>query len=103
MVLSILTAAGLAFAVLLFRCSPEHDEWDDSGTPDDCEAACDNLLELGCDGAEGSPGPDEEYGTPDDVPCADVCREIMTEGGITMHPACVAEAESCEAVEECFE
>lgn len=92
---------GAVLAVLMFmRCAPV-DDWGDSGTPDDCPAACDNLDRLECDGADGSPGPDEEFGTADDRPCEAVCRGVMGEG-VTMHPACVADAESCDAVEECF-
>ena len=68
----------------------------------DCAAACANLELLGCDGAEGSPGLDEEYGTSDDVPCDQVCRETEA-GGIPMHTACVAAAGSCDAVDECFD
>jgi hypothetical protein len=89
-------------AVAMFGCESEPD-WDDSGTPDDCEAACERIEELGCDGAEGSPGPDEEYGTKDDVPCVEVCRNVMIEGGVSMHPACVSDAESCEAADACFD
>ena len=97
--LSFFTA--LLFIVVMFNGCAPLDDHEDGGTPDDCAAACANLEQLGCDGAEGSPGVDEEYGTEDDVPCEDVCRDVM-EGGITMHPACVAAAESCEAVDECF-
>jgi hypothetical protein len=90
-------------AVMMFNgCTPEPD-WDDSGTPDDCEAACERIEELGCEGAEGSPGPDEEYGTEDDVPCVEVCRNVMVEGGVSLHPACVAAADNCNAVDACFD
>lgn len=80
-----------------------NDDWEDGGSPDDCHAACDNLAKLGCPGAEGSPGPDEEYGTQDDVSCAEVCQNVMEEGGISMHPACVASADNCSEADECFD
>ena len=66
-----------------------------------CRGACSNIAELGCDGAEGSPGPDEVYGTEDDVPCAEVCEE--TEGaGVSMETGCVSAADDCDAVDACF-
>jgi hypothetical protein len=91
----------LAFlAYLILRhggCGAVH--WD--GGAEHCDDACKVLAELGCDGADGSPGDDETFGTADDVPCASVCRETMGMG-VDMHPACVAASESCEAVEACF-
>jgi len=72
----------------------------DAGAPA-CDDACDLLSDLGCDGAEGSPGLDEVYGTQDDVSCASVCRETI-EAGVDMHTDCVRSAPSCAAVEECF-
>jgi hypothetical protein len=68
---------------------------------DVCSEACVNLAELGCDGAEGSPGVDEVYGTEDDVPCDVICRETIA-AGVDMHPICVAAAPTCEAADECF-
>jgi hypothetical protein len=85
-----------------FVPSEDTGDWGDAGSPDDCSAACDNLSELGCEGAEGSPGPDEEFGTADDVACAEVCRSVMEEGEVTMHPSCVAAATSCDEADACF-
>jgi hypothetical protein len=74
----------------------------DPGDVDDCDDACANIEKLGCDGAEGSPGEDEQFGTEDDKSCAQVCGETMALG-VDMKPGCVAAAESCEAVEACTE
>ena len=86
-----------------FIPTEDTDDWGDAGSPDDCESACDNLSKLGCEGAEGSPGPDEEFGTEDDVACAEVCRSVMEEGEVTMHPSCVAAATSCDEADACFD
>jgi len=74
-----------------------------NGGSGDCRAACDNLARLGCDGAEGSPGPDDVYGTADDVPCTAVCEDITTDDTVTLYQRCTAAALSCEAVDRCFE
>lgn len=68
---------------------------------DVCSEACANLAELGCDGADGSPGVDEVYWTEDDVPCDVICRETIA-AGVDMHPICVASASTCNAADECF-
>lgn len=66
-----------------------------------CEAACENLRLIGCPGAEGSPGPDEMFGTQDDVPCADVCQEVENLGRFSLNPECISTAETCEQVDAC--
>lgn len=66
-----------------------------------CERACNNIRYMGCKGAEGSPGPDEDYGNEDDVDCEDVCERIMNEGDFSIEPECVAKAKTCEEVDEC--
>ena len=50
-------------------------------TPHSCEAACVNLERLGCD----------SY-TPE---CIDVCLNVISEPGISMHSECVSEAKTC--------
>lgn len=74
----------------------------DPGVIEDCDDACANVERLGCDGAEGSPGKDEEFGTGDDKSCLQVCHETMREG-IPLRPGCVATAQSCGDVEDCTE
>jgi len=104
---------GMALAVLVFSgcevvpVDPDTDADSDADAGDggmegyDCAAACANLARLGCPGAEGSPGLDEEYGTPDDVPCEAVCVDVEA-NGVSMHTACTAAAGSCEAADGCF-
>lgn len=71
---------------------------------DACDAACDRLRELGCPAGDGSPGRDEVMGNADDTPCEQVCRDVVgAYSGSTLHQKCTAKAESCEAVEECFD
>lgn len=90
---------------LVVRCggipiTPVPDEPD---TVEDCDAACDNMERLGCESAEGSPGADEQFGTKDDVSCADVCRNVMSGSyGVPMSPVCVSKVDSCEAVSDCY-
>jgi hypothetical protein len=84
-----------------FNPVPEAFDSDERRDKTPCERACDNLRNMGCDGSEGSPGPDEEFGNSDDVACEDVCERIMDEGDFSIEPECVAKAKSCEEVEEC--
>ncbi len=70
-------------------------------TAADCSGACSTLERLGCPGAEGSPGPDDQIGTADDLPCAETCVELESKGA-SMETACVSQARSCFAVERCF-
>jgi hypothetical protein len=91
----------------MFACGPfaplGPDPYKDTGGPEDCAAACDNLARLQCPGWEGSSGADEEYGTKDDESCELVCSVIVGESTATLYPICTAKAETCEAVELCFE
>ena len=77
---------------------PSDPLWDD---PEYCQPACDNLFRLNCPGWQGSPGVDEIFGTTDDIPCVDVC--LNHEMPQRIFPRCTAKAESCEAVERCFD
>jgi hypothetical protein len=86
-----------------FNLVPEAFDSDERKDKTPCERACDNLRNMGCDGSEGSPGPDEEFGNNDDVACEDVCERIMDEGDFSIEPECVAKAKSCEEVDECGE
>ena len=88
--------------VLVSRCQ-QHVEVDTADDPADCVAACNNMEDLDCDGWQGSPGEDEEFGTEDDVPCDEVCKMIAEESSGEMFPGCVAAADSCEAVDACSE
>lgn len=75
----------------------------DAGTAGECAAACDNLARMQCPGWQGSPGPDEAYGTVDDVACATACVDIVTsDPTMTLHQRCTAAATSCEGVDACF-
>lgn len=61
------------------------------GDIDACAAKCARLAELGCETA----GP-----TPEGATCEDRCETAERSGYTTTHPACVAEATSCEDAEE---
>lgn len=74
-----------------------------------CRQACDNMALLRCKGWEGAAGKDEVMGTPDDVPCAQVCTDYevaaasLQTPAISLHPACVAAAGSCADAVACFQ
>lgn len=99
----------IIFFVFLFSCGPFNPSPGppvnpEAGTVEDCGDACNRLEELQCPGWEGSPGTDEEFGTPDDVDCMTVCEDLMENNEtLTLYPKCTSEAESCEEVEQCFE
>lgn len=69
--------------------------------PANCEAACDRMAQLGCRGAAGSPGPDQAYGTADDVACPVVCVELERISPLNL--PCIANAVSCGEVNACAE
>jgi hypothetical protein len=71
--------------------------------PECCAAACANLERLSCPGREGSPGPDDVFGTPDDVSCTRTCAGVSAEAdlGVDLNLDCVAVAETCAAAEAC--
>jgi len=52
-----------------------------------CAAACDRLAELECEAAQP---------TPEGATCLMICLDTERTHWTTMHPACVAVAESCE-------
>lgn len=95
----------MCFAVLLFyiithiSCCGRVQNVDD---PTDCDAACQNLLDLGCDASAGSSGSDEIWGTADDISCIDVCIGIVESGG-DLQLECTIDAQSCSEVDVCFE
>lgn len=69
----------------------------------DCTTACENLTRLECPGHEGSPGPDEIYGTPDDVSCDQACTDIVqADPVVTLNQSCVSGAASCAAADACM-
>ncbi len=70
--------------------------------PDDCDAACGNMLELGCDASVGSPGVDEIWGTQDDISCVEMCIGIVGENG-SLQLECTIDAQSCAEINICFE
>lgn len=73
-----------------------------------CHGACQNMARLKCRGWEGSAGRDETTGTADDVPCVQVCTDfehaaiISRAPDLSLHPACVAGAQSCMEAAGCF-
>lgn len=76
---------------------------EDQDTVEDCDAACENMERLGCEEGKGSPGPDEQYGTEDDVSCLEVCRNVMGgDDGIPIRPICVSKVDACENVGDCY-
>ncbi len=63
-----------------------------AGTDDDCQAACVNGRRLRCVFAENTP----EGGT-----CEAMCHNSETSGYVSMRPACMAKATSCEQADDC--
>ncbi len=64
--------------------------------------ACAAFCSMGCPGSEGSPGYDEEYGTEDDVPCAQACEDILAGPEFDGNRECLDGATTCEQAEECI-
>lgn len=75
----------------------------ENGGPEDCAPACATMERLQCPGFRGSPGPDEEFGTSDDVACARACVELVNaDPTFTLAQRCIAQATSCEAADRCL-
>lgn len=76
-----------------------------SRIPAACKTACANLRALRCQGADGSPGSDEAFGTADDVSCEQVCADFevaaKTSPTFSTHPDCITRATNCRAVSRC--
>lgn len=64
-----------------------------------CAPMCENLDRLGCEWS-ASPGPDDEMGTMDDVPCLGWCEDLEARG-MPVASECAARASSCEAAADC--
>lgn len=62
------------------------------GSEEDCKAACANGRTLRCEFSEN---------TPDGGTCEAMCRNAESSGYTSMHPACVAQAKSCEQADDC--
>lgn len=92
----------IALLILLMGCHlfPEPNQPTVEG---DCTSACATLARLDCPGHEGSPGPDETFGTPDDVSCAQACTDIVrADPVVSLAQTCVTGARSCDAADACL-
>jgi hypothetical protein len=67
-----------------------------------CPVACAKLEQFRCpDTSRGiAPGPDELYGTPDDVPCEQVCIDLE-KAGADLFTKCISEANNCNEITAC--
>ena len=98
--LGIIVVTILLLISILQGCGPVPDlpdPFEDRSEVEYCGAACGNLQWLGCDGWKGSPGPDERFGTDDDVSCEDVCRTVPE----VLSPKCVSLATDCKGANDC--
>jgi hypothetical protein len=69
---------------------------------DDCSRFCLELERLDCAESIGSPGEDETFGTEDDVPCLEVCRELTREPTFNLDRKCLSGLKSCQEIDNCF-
>lgn len=67
-----------------------------------CDAFCEALADMRCDGANGSPGRDGIDGTSDDVPCVTICLHTQRNDPWADGDAeCVRKADTCTSAETC--
>ena len=85
----ILMSIMVVAAFLAHRCETNPDPDPDTV---DCEAVCENMEELQCEGWEGDP----DAG----VSCVEMCVDIAS-GPVEFDLECIAAAETCEAADEC--
>ncbi len=86
------------FGAIFCACPPEGEGVDDRPNPDpqNCDAACSRLQELGC--PEGDPVCDPE--TSECVTCTQWCQETQ-DAGHALNAQCVAGMNSCDEWEDC--
>jgi hypothetical protein len=87
--------------LLLIGCGPYVYIPPGAEDPALCEPACEVLERYKVEGWDGSPGPDEVFGTADDVPCAQVCRETIR-AGYPFQVKCLSGAGSRGEAEGCY-
>lgn len=95
-------ATVVLYASLYAACQipkPKHIEPDDP-----CGASCARAAVLQCVEHTGAAGPDDVYGTADDVPCETACADLLA-ADPTVEPLlqCTANAHTCAAVDACAE
>jgi hypothetical protein len=67
-----------------------------------CARLCENLEKHDCQGKMGSPGPDERFGTGDDVSCHETCVMSVSSVPWMLDKArCGAVADRCEEIDNC--
>lgn len=88
----------ILFCSLLLSCSQEPAFPE---APANCAAACARMKQLNHKGALGSPGPDQVYGTDDDVPCPVACVEMERISPFNL--PCISNAVSKSAIDACAE
>lgn len=81
--------------LLLAACpSPAHPP----PTGEQCAGAEQNLLRLGCKGDDGRP---LGQGNKSGESYRQICERVEKEGKVDMRSGCVAQAKSCQEVEQC--
>jgi hypothetical protein len=77
-------------ALALLACSPPPPA--PGGDVDDCGAACQRIHELGCAASWGLEDNDGD--------CLTFCQSIETGGDLSICPALVARAQSCDEIDQ---
>lgn len=91
----------LLIAVLAASCAGTKNDPEVPVAVGSCSHWCARRAVLGCD-AMGSPGHDEKFGTDDDVPCEQVCSDVIKSAVFEVDVACFDTALSCESLEVCI-
>jgi len=95
---------GLIFAWLVGCNLPHKPGPGPTDDPSGCGSMCANLERLGCAAGEGSPGPDEKMGTPDDVSCKLTCESLLLSNPtVDLHLGCQTGAHTCAEADACFQ
>ena len=106
---TVIMYGSLLFLVsVLFNCTvtpiPPNDQTDypQYDVVEACNRLCANLELHDCPAKIGAPGPDEEFGTIDDVACRPQCEKSVSALPWMLGKArCGAVANDCEAIEAC--
>ena len=101
-----ISRSSLVVALVLVACTwpPKPEPMPDPNpAPNDlCSAVCVHEHALGCSAAKGSPGPDDVYGTIDDVPCATACHDqLAADATLEALLVCITRSENCADVDRC--
>jgi hypothetical protein len=93
----------VAFSGCTWGVLPPRPDYEQQEPGTACAGLCSVLVEHECPGWRGNPGPDERFGTADDVGCEDQClRSVGLASWMLDKASCGAAARNCAEIDSCM-